>query len=79
MFGLNCDWKIAAVKERGHNEFVISYLTPTQTCKKRLLKLQWGTTWIAAKLLHIWNQNVPQHLDVLVNEIAAAYGMKCPL
>ncbi|KAK9192772.1 hypothetical protein WN944_003465 [Citrus x changshan-huyou] len=45
------------VKEHTNNVFVISHLTPEHTCKKRWLKLQWGTKWIAAKFLHIWKLN----------------------
>ncbi|KAK9199449.1 hypothetical protein WN944_014640 [Citrus x changshan-huyou] len=76
---LDCDWKLTGVKEHTSNVFVISNLTPEHMCKKRWLKLQWGTKWIAAKFLHIWKVNVGQEISVLANEIAATYGMQCPL
>ena len=76
---LDSDWKLTAVKEHTSNVFVISHLTAKHTCKKRWIKLQWGTKWIAAKFLHIWKVNVSQEISVLANEIVATYGMKCPL
>ncbi|XP_052289998.1 uncharacterized protein LOC127899893 [Citrus sinensis] len=76
---LSCDWKITTMKEHATKMFIISYITPVHKCTKRLSKLKWGTKWITAKFLHKWKQNPHQQLHVLGNEIAATYGIKCPI